>query len=633
MVGGPTRGMVSAYHIDIPGSTLVRVAEFGLPPSVEPVCRTLAPHDTNAWRVFSHGEEFLDNLSRPGLGDPDLLDPVIASRNVYAILLPLAIGERRWGILAASWTSPPDNALLDSLRRFVQILSLLDDVHVTRRKLRRAHVIVEAASEATAVGLLVLRSDGTLITYNGAMETLVGWTVEDVRSRGWVNLAYPDQAYRAQASADGRALLSGAMSGVDRQVRCKDGSTRTLRVMSRALSVEDESEPWIFGLFQDSSADKLALAASAEATLYRAFGAFAAAQSNELTNTLTPIQGHLELLSAEPDISAVVRARAHNIATAVQRGVAMSKRLRLLALPHLVEPGAVDLADELRDLVVDLHERTGLEVSVTNDPDLPPVSADAPALRQALEELMQRDRPSGAARGPVSVALRRASPPAGCTFASSYLDSSAEHVLVSIRDDSVPLLVTAISRLALPLHLQTDQEQGLGFSVARSVIDAHSGAIHVSDDGNQVDVYLPISEQPVHRSPPLQSLLARGDELVWAVDDEDDLVEFVALSLEARGYRVLSFTTAHDVLKVAEDDQVRRPDVLVLDVMLATKRGPDLLRELRRRGVRAPVVWTSGYNADTARVPLDDDKLFLGKPFKGVELAAAVRRLLDKRLV
>ncbi len=66
---------------------------------------------------------------------------------------------------------------------------------------------------------------------------------------------------------------------------------------------------------------------------------------------------------------------------------------------------------------------------------------------------------------------------------------------------------------------------------------------------------------------------------VLIVDDDPDLVETVGMMLEAKGYEV---GKAYDGVEGEESIKKRRPDVLVLDVMMPRKNGYVLCAELKK---------------------------------------------------
>jgi DNA-binding response OmpR family regulator len=116
---------------------------------------------------------------------------------------------------------------------------------------------------------------------------------------------------------------------------------------------------------------------------------------------------------------------------------------------------------------------------------------------------------------------------------------------------------------------------------------------------------------------------------VLVVDDEKKTVEIARLYLEKNGYRVL---TAYDGKHALAAAREKRPDLIVLDVMLPEMDGLDLCRILRSEGDKVPIIML------TAR-SLDDDKLlaldlgaddYITKPFSPRELVARVRAVLRR---
>ncbi|MBW2092627.1 MAG: response regulator [Deltaproteobacteria bacterium] len=65
---------------------------------------------------------------------------------------------------------------------------------------------------------------------------------------------------------------------------------------------------------------------------------------------------------------------------------------------------------------------------------------------------------------------------------------------------------------------------------------------------------------------------------VLVVDDEPDIVETVALMLESKGCEV---GRAYDGIEAEESIKARRPDLVVLDVMMPRKDGYVLCAELK----------------------------------------------------
>jgi CheY-like chemotaxis protein len=124
-----------------------------------------------------------------------------------------------------------------------------------------------------------------------------------------------------------------------------------------------------------------------------------------------------------------------------------------------------------------------------------------------------------------------------------------------------------------------------------------------------------------------------GDYLprrVLIIDDEDDIREVAALSLETvAGWEVLLAGSGAAGIARAEEQQ---PDAILLDVMMPEMDGPTTFRELRAnpKTAQIPVILL------TAKVQAADQKRFsdLGvsavmfKPFDPLALAGDIARAL-----
>jgi len=69
-----------------------------------------------------------------------------------------------------------------------------------------------------------------------------------------------------------------------------------------------------------------------------------------------------------------------------------------------------------------------------------------------------------------------------------------------------------------------------------------------------------------------------ASKYVLVVDDEPDVVETVAVMLESKGCEV---GKAYDGIEAEESIKARRPDLVILDVMMPRKDGYKLCAELK----------------------------------------------------
>lgn len=73
---------------------------------------------------------------------------------------------------------------------------------------------------------------------------------------------------------------------------------------------------------------------------------------------------------------------------------------------------------------------------------------------------------------------------------------------------------------------------------------------------------------------------------ILVVDDDPDLVETVAMMLESRGFEV---GRAYDGIEGEESIKERRPDLIILDIMMPRKDGYVLCAELKANNETADI--------------------------------------------
>jgi two-component system, OmpR family, KDP operon response regulator KdpE len=117
---------------------------------------------------------------------------------------------------------------------------------------------------------------------------------------------------------------------------------------------------------------------------------------------------------------------------------------------------------------------------------------------------------------------------------------------------------------------------------------------------------------------------------VLVVDDEPPIRKLLRMGLSTQGYRVIEALDGRSALDLIRE----KPDLVILDLGLPDMQGLELLRTMRTRDERVPIVVLSSRADEVAKVQaLDlgaDD--YVTKPFGMDELLARIRAALRHQL-
>ncbi len=120
-------------------------------------------------------------------------------------------------------------------------------------------------------------------------------------------------------------------------------------------------------------------------------------------------------------------------------------------------------------------------------------------------------------------------------------------------------------------------------------------------------------------------------ETILVIEDEEDIQELLRYNLERDGYGVVPCLSGEDGLRAIE---VRRPDLILLDLMLPGLDGKEICRRLKREDATAdiPVIMITARGEESdivSGLELGADD-YITKPFSTKVLAARVGAVLRR---
>jgi signal transduction histidine kinase/ActR/RegA family two-component response regulator len=357
-----------------------------------------------------------------------------------------------------------------------------------------------------------------------------------------------------------------------------------------------------------------------------AVGTLAAGVAHEFNNLLAGMHGYAELgqlgtLEEKDEALEIIRRTC-------QRGVQITRRLLTFGRPS---DGTRELAriDEIAEGALQLisWELARAQIAVVRDyRSTTTIWAESGQIMQVVLNLLSN--------------ARDATPPGGAVTLTTC--DSEEWVDLTVADTGSGIAEAIRERIFEPfvttkgaLGGSTVAGTGLGLSVSYGIVQAHDGRLLVKSTigtGSSFTIRLPrhfeiLPAEPPAEPPPTAKLPLQ----ILVVDDEAPVRAVVAQILARAGHTV---TQAGDGLDALARSAHERWDLIISDVTMPGLDGPNLIGQLRARGIATPVILMTGrVDSDgLAHAQGSDTISVLAKPFDRATLLATVGAAIGREL-
>lgn len=181
------------------------------------------------------------------------------------------------------------------------------------------------------------------------------------------------------------------------------------------------------------------------------------------------------------------------------------------------------------------------------------------------------------------------------------------------------------------------QGTGLGLSQVYGFVKQSGGHVKIYSEpgqGTTIKMYFPriariddaLKEEAEHLTAE-----AEANETILVVEDDVDVRAYLAETLRALKYRVVTASGAQNALMILMQDN-HRIDLLLTDVVMPGLNGRELARRAQALRPGLPVLYMTGYsrNAVVHQGRLDEGMELLQKPISQQQLTSRIRAMLDK---
>jgi PAS domain S-box-containing protein len=534
---------------------------------------------------------------------------------------------------------------------------------VRRHRLEKSNRLLIQALESARDGIMITDVQGTILEVNQALETLTGYTRQELIGQTPRLLKSGVHAPEVYANLWRTILNRGSWQG-ELTNRRKDGSLfSSFLTISPIVDAQGRLTNFV-GIQRDITEHKKLEKQLLQAQKMQSVGTLAGGVAHEFNNLLAGINGYAALGLREPDLGPGLREFLQNIVTLSERAAVLTRQLLAFARKPALARQPTCMADLLRETAELVRRTLHLDVQVEIEgPDGGPeaalvAEADANQLQQALVNLALNARDANLARGsvPAGAAERTAggaSSPAVCFRAfGTVLEEarqafpqqipSGSYVVLEVEDHGCGMSPEVLSQALDPFFTTKDvgQGTGLGLPMVFGIVQGHQGYLVIDSlpaQGTRVTLYLPRPEKPapveLEARQPLRPQVLEPEKTaghsILVIDDEEAVLDVICRFLQIAGHRVTGATSGQQALDLLAGGLA--VDLIILDLMMPREDPAVTFQRLKQRRPLVPVLVCTGMPlGDSSLGPLGQQSAgVIRKPFRMNELWYAVKHALD----
>ncbi len=456
----------------------------------------------------------------------------------------------------------------------------------------------------------------------------------------WIDRIHADDKDRVLTSLD--AAIDGAAITWTEEYRFLHADGHPLTVVDRAFVIRNAEGKAVrmLGSMDDVTEQRDTENRLRQAQKLEAVGQLTGGVAHDFNNLLTVILGYAEMLGEGLDDRQELRTLAERIATTTERGAELINRLLAFSRTQTLEPRLVDVS-ALMNGIESMLRRTlteNIDIAFVRTGRRWKTKIDPSQLESAILNLTLNARDAMPGGGVLTIEVANAE--LDEDYAAREQDVvPGQYVMITVTDTGEGIPAGVMGRIFEPFFTtkEVGEGSGLGLSMVYGFVKQSGGHIHIDSEpgkGTSVKLYFPRSPATDVRAqtPKAKNQIIGGDETILVVEDDALVREHLIAQLKGLGYRVVGAASGPDAIDLLKQGQ--QFDLLFTDIVLPDGMdGRQLADAARKMRPEMTFLFTSGH---TRKAMVDHGRLdpgieLLSKPYRREQLAAKVRKVLDRR--
>lgn len=365
-----------------------------------------------------------------------------------------------------------------------------------------------------------------------------------------------------------------------------------------------------------------------DAQKMEAVGRIAAGIAGEFGALFSVIGKHTGLLLSRMKPEDPLRASVDDIFKTGEKAATLTAELIALNLDRAPVRQVLSVGSVLVELQATIKSLlpVGIDLQLLTGDAPAYVEVDREGLEKVLLQLVVNARDAMPTGGKLAIEVSAST---GDIRAGSR---GSSQVLITIRDTGTGMNVDTQARMFEPFFSTKETNIGLGLTAVYGIVKHNGGTVEVESrpgQGTIVRVFFPgLAGQGVREEPVTKGLLARGDETILLIE-QNEIDRKLALSALARHqYHVLEAASSTEALMLTQQYK-GSVHLAVSPLLMPDMGGRELARRLLSRHPMMKALFVSGYDDDTIQHHRINRKCVLQQPYRRSGLVEKVREMLD----
>jgi signal transduction histidine kinase/CheY-like chemotaxis protein len=514
--------------------------------------------------------------------------------------------------------------------------------------LERALSVFHTTLDAVVEGVLVVRRDGTVETFNQQFVEM--WRIPRAVAEKREDAVLIQQCLEQLKTPEvWLARVHQVYSRPDEHTNAesfefKDGRVFERHSRPRYSGSKVTGRVWCFRDVTDRIraeearqrlAEKLAQAGKMEA-----LGTLAGGVAHDFNNILTGVLGYTDLAQGRLEENHPAREELAQVLRAAERARDLVRQILTFSRKREPEKHLISIEPIVRDTLKLLRATTPAPIEIRSDlrPGVGDIFADSTQMHQAVLNIgTNAVHAIGDAAGVLCFSLNEIAGSPENAAANPKL-ATGRWVRLSISDTGQGMNEQTLERVFEPFYTTKPgmEGTGIGLAVVQAIVEAHGGVILVQSrpgQGTVFHLHFPrVGDARVSISTPVISPPSGRSEHILVVDDESLVSSITVAFLTRLGYRATACPSPEEALSMFEADNDSYA-MVISDLNMPRMNGIELIRRIRRIAPKVPCLLCTGVVgsvAEESEAEAAGVLEIIPKPFTREGLGSAVNRWLHR---